>query len=185
MHRWLLLGWLLTEYEQVKKNISSLFADFEQVTKLMTVLLTLLTLSNSKKVVIFANYDSKKVIILLALNNSKKVVILRTLNNLKKQEVVLLTLKCFLIHPQQSQSGHPWLPTPHCAAPVLPAGRHASVLSKCFPPTLYSECHGFEREPFLLLDVFYLALLPAVFKVSLEPEVHSQYYQGFMLIFET
>ena len=87
---WMVAYWIWTS----QKNISSLFADFEQVTKLMTVLLTLLTLSNSKKVVIFANYDSKKVIILLALNNSKKVVILRTLNSLKKQEVVLLTLKC-------------------------------------------------------------------------------------------
>ena len=81
MHRWLLLGWLLTEYEQVKK-ISSLFADFEQVTKLKNCFADLTDFKQLKKSSNFANYDSKKVIILL------------TLNNLKKQEVVLLTLKC-------------------------------------------------------------------------------------------
>ena len=33
MHRWVLLGWVLTNFEQVKE-ISSYFSDFEQVKRI-------------------------------------------------------------------------------------------------------------------------------------------------------
>ena len=41
MHRRLLLEWLFTDFEQLKKKKRSYFADFEQVKKLVVILLTL------------------------------------------------------------------------------------------------------------------------------------------------
>ena len=74
---------------------------------------------------------------------------------------------------QDSQSGHLWLPTPHCAAPGL-TGRHATpeVTGTSHPPFTVSAADF--RERFLISGIFYPGLLPAAFKVSLGPAVHPQ-----------
>ena len=73
---------------------------------------------------------------------------------------------------QYSQSDHPWLSTPCCAAPALFMRRHAT-------PEVTGTSHPFftasttdVRERFLLSGIFYLKLLFAVFKITLGLAVH-------------
>ena len=48
-----------------------------------------------------------------------------------------LSIQFFNFRLPLTQSGYLWLPTPHCAAPVLVAGRHATPeVTRCFPTTL-------------------------------------------------
>ena len=67
-----------------------------------------------------------------------------------------------------NNTGHLWLPTPHCAAPVLLMGRHAMPeVTGISHPTLFTVSATDLRERFLLSGIFYLALFPAVFKASM------------------
>ena len=62
-----------------------------------------------------------------------------------------------------TQSGHLWLPTLHCAAPVL-LGAMAHQRSPTLPTQpCYCECYRFERA-ILTLRHFCLAIFPAVFQ---------------------
>ena len=69
---------------------------------------------------------------------------------------------------QHSQLGHLWSPTSHCAVPVWLTGRCATPLvTSYFAPSPVPASAMDLRERFLLSGVFYLTLLPAVFKASL------------------
>ena len=114
----------------------------------------LLTLNKSKK---------KMLVILLTLYKSKNVGYFATLNKSKKMLVILLTL---------NNTDHLWLPTPHCAVSVWLTGRYTMPLvTSYFPPTLLPRVLWIWESIFLLSGVFYLTLLPAFFKASLEPAV--------------
>ena len=86
---------------------------------------------------------------------------------------------------QYSLSGHPWLPTPRCAAPTLFTGRHATPDVTGTSHPLFTPSATDMRERFLLSGVFYLKLFSAVFKISLGLAVQPQRQQGFILIIET
>ena len=65
-------------------------------------------------------------------------------------------------------TGHLWLPTSHWTAPAWLMGCHAiPLVTNYFPPNPVTVNATDLRECLLLSGIFYLALLPAVFKASL------------------
>ena len=92
------------------------------------------------------------VVNLLTLNRSKNII---HFCQLWTSQTLDKTSGNFTDFKQHSQSGHIWLPTPHCAALVWLRGRHATPLvTRYFPPILYRECYGFERVFFVLRRFF-------------------------------
>ena len=101
------------------------------------------------------------IVILLTLNKSKKFFgYFADFEQVKKSVSFLLTL---------NNTGHLWLPIPHCAVPVWLSGHYAMPLViSYFPPTHPFTASATDlKQRFLLSDVFYLTLLPTFFKASL------------------